>query len=109
MHDLHRDIQTGCRPKRGFRLQNPKGNRIDLVRLLAGDGETRLATPKRIAHVGFHGWTKQASMKDINIVREAAELDAKHGYDSQAFFHGLDDPLTLIKKYKELLRRLAFR
>jgi hypothetical protein len=38
-------------------------------------------------------------MKDINIVREAAELDAKHGYDSQAFFHGLDDPLTLIKKY----------
>jgi death-on-curing family protein len=95
--------------RRGFRLENPKGNRIDLVRIAAVDGETPLSIPKRIAHVGFHGWTKQASMKDIHIVREATKLDAKHGYDSQAFFNGLDDPLTLIKKYREPLERLAFR
>jgi hypothetical protein len=48
-------------------------------------------------------------MKDISIVREATKLDAKHGYDSQAFFNGLDDPLTLIKKYTDPLERLAFR
>lgn len=95
--------------KRGFKLENPKGNRIDLVRYVAVDGETPLEIPKRIAHVGFHGWTRQASMKDINIAREASRLDARHGYDSQAFFNGLDDPLTLIRKYKEPLQRLAFR
>jgi death-on-curing family protein len=100
---------NGILGRRGFRLVNPKGNRIDLVRLVAADGQTQLATPKRIAHIGFHGWTKQASMKDINIVRQCTELDAKHGYDSQAFFNGLDDPLTLIRKYKEPLQRLAFR
>ena len=64
---------------------------------------------KRIAHIGFHGWSKEVSEKYIDIVREASELDASHGYDSQAFFNGLDDPPTLIRKYKEPLERLAFR
>lgn len=49
------------------------------------------------------------SDKEIKVVREASKLDARHGYDLQAFFNGLDDPMTLIKKYKEPLERLAFR
>jgi death-on-curing protein len=92
-----------------MKLENPKGNRIDLVRYLDGDGQTKLSAPKRIAHVGFHGWTRQVSAKDIAIVREASRLDARHGYDSQAFFKGMDDPMTLIRKYKEPLERLAYR
>lgn len=95
--------------KRGLGLERPLGNRIDLVRYVGDDGETVLSKPKRIAHIGFHGWSRQVSIKDINIVREASRLDARHGYDSQAFFNGLDDPLTLIKKYREPLERLAFR
>lgn len=102
-NELNRILGT-----RGLKLQAPRGNRIDLVRIYDEKGEP-LAKPIRIAHVGFHGWTKQASMKDINIIREAAKLDAKHGYDSQSFFNGLDDPLTLIRKYREPLQRLAFR
>ncbi len=94
---------------RGFRLEHPKGNRINLVRYLADDGETPLGSPKRIAHIGFHGWSRQVSTRDIEIVREATRLDARYGYDSQSFFNGLEDPLSLIKKYKEPLRRLAFR
>jgi death-on-curing family protein len=94
---------------RGLGLENPNGNRIDLVRYLDTDGETRLASPKRIAHIGFHGWSREVSKKDIKVVREASKLDARHGYDSQSFFSGLEDPLTLIKKYKEPLERLAFR
>jgi len=77
--------------------------------LTVGVDGRRLAAPKRIAHIGFHGWSKEVSRKDIDIVREASRLDARHGYDSQAFFNGLDDPLTLIKKYREPLARLAFR
>jgi death-on-curing protein len=95
--------------KRGLGLENPNGNRIDLVRHVDTDGETPLGAPKRIAHIGFHGWSKEVSERDIKVVREASKLDARHGYDSQAFFSGLEDPLTLIKKYKEPLERLAFR
>lgn len=93
---------------RGLRLENPNGNRIDVVRVVSQDGTTH-AKPLRIAHIGFHGWSKQVSKKDIDIVREASKLDARHGYDSQSFYNGLDGPLTLIKKYREPLERLAFR
>ncbi len=94
---------------RGLGLENPKGNRINLMRYLDTDGETVLSSPKRIAHIGFHGWTKQVSLKDIAVARDASKLDAKHGYDSQSFFKGLEDPLSLIRKYREPLERLAFR
>jgi death-on-curing protein len=94
--------------QRGLDLVNPNGNRIDLVRYKDVDG-TELNRPKRIAHIGFHGWSREVSKKDIDIVREASRLDARHGYDSQTFFNGLDGPLELIVKYKEPLERLAFR
>lgn len=99
----YREIDT-ILSSRGFKLMNPIGNRIDLVKIDNNDYRH-----KRIAHVGFHGWTKQISLKDVNIIREASKLDARHGYDSQSFFNGLEDPLTLIKKYKDPLERLAYR
>jgi death-on-curing protein len=92
--------------KRGMYLDHPVGNRIDVMK--RNDGEPDFP-PQRIAKIGFHGWSKEVSRKDIDIVREASRLDARHGYDSQAFFNGLDDPLTLIEKYKAPLERLAFR
>jgi len=91
--------------KRGLYLSNPNGNRIDLIRR----SSQGLEFSQRIARIGFPGWTKEVSDKDIKVVREASRLDARHGYDSQAFFNGLEDPLTLIEKYKEPLERLAFR
>lgn len=98
----------GILRKRGMFLDNPKGNRIDVMRSIDFDG-INFVSPKRIAHIGFHGWSKEVSHKDVSIIREASKLDARHGYDSQAFFNGLDDPLSLVKKYKEPLERLAFR
>ena len=92
-----------------MRIQNPNGNRIDLVRYFDIDKEEPLTTVKRIAHIGFQGWKGEVSRKDIQIVRDASRLDARHGYDSQAFFNGMDDVLTLIKKYREPLERLAYR
>lgn len=92
--------------KRGLYLGNPNGNRIDVIRI---DDATQAQSHHRIAKIGFHGWSREVSRRDIDIVREASKLDARHGYDSQSFFNGLDDPLSLIKKYKEPLERLAFR
>lgn len=103
----YREIETILRG-RGIGFANPKGNRIDLVIFRDADG-AEVNPPRRIAHIGFHGWTRQISLKDIGIIREASRLDARHGFDSQSFFNGLDDPLTLIKKYKEPLERLAYR
>ena len=94
---------------RGFRLDHPKGNMIDVMRVVDGDGVTLLVKPRRIGRIGFPGWSKQVGPGDIRRVREMTKLDARFGYDSQSFFNGLDDPLTLIKKYREPLRRLAFR
>lgn len=93
----------------GLRLEHPLKNHIDVVRFLDQRDLTPLSDPQRIEHIGFHGWTREVSIKDIHKVRSAAKLDIEHGYDSQAFFNGVDTPWTLIKKYKEPLRRLAFR
>ncbi len=92
----------------GYTLSNPKGNRIDMLKV-EDKNRIQLEKPRRVAHVGFHGWTKEVSRKDIHIVRSAAKLDIQNGYDSQSFFFGHEDPLTLINKYKEPLRRLAYR
>ncbi|WP_173977904.1 type II toxin-antitoxin system death-on-curing family toxin [Magnetospirillum sp. UT-4] len=94
--------------KHGMRLENPKHNRIDLVRYLDALSGKEIS-PTRIAHIGYHGASRQVSRKDIHIVRNAAKLDPENGYDSQAFFSGYESPLALINKYREPLRRLAFR
>lgn len=92
----------------GIILTNPDGNRIDVMRVKNPITKEEIK-PQRIAHIGFHGWSKEVSRKDIHIVRNAAHLDVEHGYDSQAFFNGMETPLSLINKYKEPLKRLAFR
>ena len=98
----------GILRKRQMKLINPKGNRIDVVRTHDLYG-VEFDRPKRIAHIGFQGWSKEISRKDIDILRSASKLDARHGYDSQSFFNGVEGPLSLIRKYKEPLERLAFR
>src|SRR3546814_15343457 len=62
--------------KRGLYLDKPDGNRINLMRRLDIDGN-QLDSPKRIAHIGFHGWSKEVSRKDIDIVRKTSKLDAR--------------------------------
>lgn len=88
-------------------LDNPKNNRIDVIKKF--DPETEKPIHKRICKIGFHGWSREVSRTDIAIVREAAKLGPEEGYDSQAFFNGAETPLSLIKKYEQPLRRLAFR
>lgn len=93
----------------GLDLLNPKGNRIDLCRVRNLETNQDINPPQRIAHIGFHGWTKEASDRDIKIIRSAARLDPVHGYDSQSFFYGAETPMELISKYQEPLQRLAYR
>jgi|SRR6185437_6729816 len=93
--------------KYGLSLQNPRHNRIDLVR--THDGEVLLTEPVRLGRIGFKSWTTEVSRTDLHLLRAAAGLDIQHGYDSQSFFYGVEGPMELIKKYQEPLRRLAYR
>jgi death-on-curing family protein len=95
--------------QRGMRLENPKNNKIDIIKFRNVDNKEELSKTVRIGTIGFPGMSKQVSFQTIDRVRNMCELDIHHGYDSQSFFNGMEDPLSLIKKYKEPLRRLAFR
>jgi prophage maintenance system killer protein len=94
----------------GFELDNPSDNHIDVVRRetrrgLFGLGEKIVQT--RVCRIGFPGWTRQVSEKDIKIIRNAARLTHKFGVDSQTFFKGVDSLGALIAEYEPALRRLA--
>jgi death-on-curing protein len=87
----------------GFDLDNPSGNHIDVVRTEGPDAGMR------VAHVGFHGWSRQAAKGVIRDIRRATELDILNGVDSAAFFKG-EEPITnLLAKYYGPLERLADR
>jgi death-on-curing protein len=87
----------------GFDLANPSGNYIDVVKINGQD------LGGRVAHVGFHGWSKQAAKGVIRSIRQATELDILNGVDSAAFFQGEQPVTNLLAKYYEPLERLADR
>jgi death-on-curing protein len=96
----------------GLTLDSPEHNHIDVVRRetkrgIFGLGEKIVQT--RVCRIGFPGWTKQVSEKDIKIIRNAANLTHQFGVDSQTFFKGVDSLGALIAEYEPALRRLAER
>lgn len=97
----------------GFMLANPSGNHIDVVKQeMKPSGFFRLTSKvvqTRVCRIGFPGWTKQVSEKDIKIIRKATDLTHENGVDSQTFFKGVDSLGALIAEYEPALRRLAER
>ena len=97
----------------GFTLENPSGNHIDVVKQETKLGGLFRSTPKvvqtRVCRIGFPGWTKQVSEKDIKTIRKATDLTHERGVDSQTFFKGVDSLGALIAEYEPALRRLAER
>jgi death-on-curing family protein len=96
----YRELDTILR-RFGYELRNPDKGHIDVVR--TDD------TSVRVAHVGFHGWSKQAAKGVIRSIRTATELDILNGVDSGAFFKGEQPVTNLLAKYYEPLERLADR
>lgn len=102
----YRQLQTIIR-RYGLELEQPFGNTINVIRVRDVDG--RAIAPHRVAKIGFHSWKSEVSRKDIEIIRQAAQLTIQAGVDAQAFYFGVETPFELIKKYEQPLRRLAFR
>lgn len=98
----------------GFELGSPKGNYIDVVKVIYRQKYLGILGPKvrveeRICQIGFPGWKRQVTKAALRTVRETTGLTAEKGYDSKAFFLDLDPLHALIDTYSEPLRRLADR
>lgn len=97
----------------GYRLENPSGNYIDLVRIeekrkIFGWG-AREKVGVKILQVGFPGWKSQVNHGAMKSIRKAAKLTVKDGFDSKTFYEGSDPLQSLIAEYAAPLERLAYR
>ncbi len=93
----------------GYILDNPVGNRIDVIKVVlkrSGLFQKVVQQKERITHIGFPGWTREVSLKDLKIVREATGLIPSNGYDSEVFYRDADPLPSIISRYHSALLRL---
>lgn len=64
---------------------------------------------RRVMQVAFPGWGREVPQNTVVAIRRATGLTSENGYDSQVFFHDVDDLETLVADYQEPLRSLAYR
>jgi death-on-curing protein len=100
--------------KYGYELVNPSGNFIDVVKVewerkYLGVVGPAVRKEYRVERIGFPGWKRQVGKGALKSVRRATGLTQERGYDSAAFYQGLDPLYSLIDIYSEPLRRLADR
>ncbi|MGR3914383.1 MAG: type II toxin-antitoxin system death-on-curing family toxin [Gammaproteobacteria bacterium] len=84
----------------GFEMKGAHDNRIGIV---------RIADDQAIGRVGFPGMSKQVSKSDTKKIRAMCNLTEAAGYDSRAFYNGMDSMNFLLSEYAAPLRRLAHR
>lgn len=103
------DLQTILN-RHGYYLESPHNNHIDIVQYK--DVTVFRPFPKkekkrvRLGQIGFPNWKSQVGQAAIKNVRRVTGLLPENGFDSQTFFHGLDDMQTLIQLYSAPLMRL---
>ena len=104
----YRQLNTLLR-EHNIELKHPEGNHINVIKYeekRKGFFGSKTILEKRIARIGFPGWTKEICNKDIDIVREAANLTPEKGIDSQVFFKHSDPMPAIISHYHKLIYRL---
>jgi death on curing protein len=93
----------------GFRLYNPKGNAIEISRMVETyDFFLRLRKiPNRIGSIRYPGDKVIVSVKDIKYVRHLCKLTAEDGVDSETFYEEGDIIDAFIIQHRGILQRLA--
>jgi len=95
----------------GFEMENPKGNRIDIVKY-----EWRRKWPiigskelirKRYDHIPYPGEKKTVGKSVIKNLRKHCGLTEDEGIDSDMFYSGDTNVDHFITKYQKTLKRLA--
>lgn len=94
------DLNTRLRDF-GFWIDKPSGNSIGVYRK-----SSVLGIPKRVCKIGFPGWSKQISDKDLKYLLQMTQLTATYGCDSDVFFRFAQPTYELLEEYREPLERL---
>jgi len=102
-----RQILNGFR----FELENPKGNQIDVVKLIEREKgifrKQKVTERKHLGAIGFPGERTFVSLKVLKQVRRMCNLTEDHGIDSAAFYDSDETIDEFINTYRRSLRRLA--
>jgi len=106
----YNDLDTILR-KFECRLANPHGNHIDVERISRtrtwiGKQNTEY---KKVAQIGFPGWTRQVGKGALRTVRQETGLTPEDGVDSQVFYRGVSPVSALVDRFRIPLKRLADR
>lgn len=110
-HITYGDLQMTL-AKFGYSLENPNGNKIDVVyntqeSYFKGLRRVQRDRQKHVGTIGFPGWTRQVPLEELKKVRRITNLTHENGVDSESFFHDADPLKVLIAQFSEPLRRLA--
>jgi len=97
----------------GYRLENPQGNAIDVVKIESETkGLFRITTTqvrKRIGNIAYPGENRTVPLRTIKYVRRLCGLREEDGIDSASFYDDLEIVDAFINEYRTVLRRLARR
>ena len=97
----------------GFCLDNPHGNSIDVVRIekrasLLGFS-TKRERRSKAGEIGFPGWTREVSQKDMNHIYKCTGLGASDGLDRRVPYLEAPPLSSLINEYRDVLEQLPPR
>ena len=94
----------------GYSLNNPHGNSIDIIRIEKRSTLFGLPLKKerhtRVGVIGFTGWTREVSNKEMRLLREYTGLTAKDGLDCQVAYKENPPLSSLLNKYSGVLQYL---
>lgn len=96
--------------KHDIELEDPKGNRIDLVKYSSKISFLKMKRErlgKRIGNIPYPGDNQVIGKPTLKYIREICKLTMEDGYDSDTFYAGSRDVDYFVMKYRGLLRRLA--
>jgi death on curing protein len=97
----------------GYSLQNPKGNRIDIVKLetvtVGLFRKTQQVRPKHIGSVPYPGDHQEVGLRILKDVRRVCRLTEEEGCDTEAFYNQAAVIDAFVNRYRTILRRLARR
>jgi len=97
----------------GYSLQNPKGNRIEVVKqetVVTGLFRKRQRVEfKHIGSIGYPGDHQEVPIKVLKYARRICSLTEEDGCDTNAFYESAAVIDTFVNRYRTILRRLARR
>lgn len=106
--ELRKILESFC-----YSLQNPKGNRIDIVKpetvTVGVFRKSQVVRPKHIGSIPYPGDHQEVGLRILKDVRRICRLTEEDGCDTEAFYNQAAVIDAFVNRYRTILRRLARR